>query len=286
MSEGNHLSPQTEELLRLPAAQRIAAIQSDRFYIDNPQSLDVLNIIENIIKVPQRTQAPCLIVTGAGGSGKTSIVQQVRLNRALAEQIVYIDMAANPFNLKFGELLVSALGLPVELMPKFPAKRVQMPKELIEVIRLRRIRGIIIDELQDAMLVARLEQQKNLSILKWFTNPDVAIPILGFGVSEAKNALKLDPQLERRFFSFEMSDWKEDESFRSFLAGVEQNIPLKHASQLDGAELVGCLLQYTSGRMGGVMQALKSAACYAVSSGEERITPRNIHKAILSPWGY
>jgi alpha-D-ribose 1-methylphosphonate 5-triphosphate synthase subunit PhnL len=96
MSETDHLSPQTKELLSLPDAQRAAVIQGDRFYIDHPQSSDILNMVENILNVPQRTQAPCLIVTGEAGSGKTSIMQQVRFTRTSADQVIYVDLAANP----------------------------------------------------------------------------------------------------------------------------------------------------------------------------------------------
>ncbi|OQR30059.1 hypothetical protein BWR15_25355 [Pseudomonas sp. T] len=282
----DHLVPSVRELIELPKAQRVSVIQGDRFYIDHPQSSEIIKMIENVVSVPRRTQAPCMIVTGASGSGKTSIIQQMRLNKEMVERVVFIDMAANPFNLKFGDLLVSAMGLPANLIKLAPSRRVLMPAELIEVIRLRRIKALVIDELQDSMLAARTDQQRNLSIMKWFTNPDVGVSIFGFGVHEARNALKLDEQLARRFFSVEIRDWGEDETFRSFLAGIEMNLPLRQPSRLDCAEIVGCLLQHTSGRMSSVISLLKSAACYAVNSGEERITVASLNHAATHPWSY
>jgi len=281
-----HLSPAIKDLLHLPEDQRVAVIQSDSFYIDHPQSSEIIRMIENVISVPRRTQAPCLIVTGESGAGKTSIIQQLKRSESCSSQVVFIDLAANPFNLKFGELLVSAMGLPNDLLKIIPSRRLRMPAELVEVIRLRRIKAIVIDELQDSMLYARPDQQKNLSIMKWFTNPEVGVSIFGFGINEARNALKLDGQLARRFFNVEIRDWCEDETFRSFLAGFEQHLPLKNPSRLDCAELVGCLLQHTSGRMSSVVGLIKSAACYAVKTGEEKITVKSLNHAASYPWSY
>ncbi|TER86663.1 hypothetical protein IPC30_30585 [Pseudomonas aeruginosa] len=93
-------------------------------------------------------------------------------------------------------------------------------------------------------------------------------------------------QAARRFYSVQIDDWRESESFRSFLAGVEQNLPLRRPSNLDGAEVIGFLLENTGGRMDSIMNSIKSAACYAVKSGEERITIGSLVKAISTPWSY
>lgn len=96
----------------------------------------------------------------------------------------------------------------------------------------------------------------------------------------------MDEQFSRRFYSVQIDDWRESESFRSFLAGVEQNLPLRRPSNLDGAEVIGFLLENTGGRMDSIMNSIKSAACYAVKSGEERITIGSLVKAISTPWSY
>lgn len=286
MSSYEHLTESARELACSSDDMRLAAIQRDGFYIDHPQSNSILKMVENVLAVPRRMQAPCMIVTGAPGAGKSSIIQQIRNSEALSNQIVFLDMVANPFNLKFGELLVSALGLPHGLIKFGHPRKATLPAELAEVIRLRKIKALIIDELHESMLVARPEQLKNLSILKSLSNNTYGLSIIGFGINLAKNALSMDEQFSRRFYSVQIDDWRESESFRSFLAGVEQNLPLRRPSNLDGAEVIGFLLENTGGRMDSIMNSIKSAACYTVKSGEERITIGSLVKAISTPWSY
>lgn len=84
----------------------------------------------------------------------------------------------------------------------------------------------------------------------------------------------------------ELCDWKETEEFRSFLAGIEENIPLKIPSTLYDQEKVNYLLVHTQGRMDGVIKLIRCAASYAVRSGEERITIKLLERARLEPFGY
>jgi hypothetical protein len=238
-----------------------------------------------MLAVPRRTQAPCLIVTGASGAGKSSIVDQIMRSDSTG-QIILLDMAANPFNLKFGDLLVAALGLPPGLIKSGQPRKIQLPEELAEVIKLRKIKALVIDELHDSMLVPRAEQLKNLSILKSLSNQIYGLSVIGFGIEAARNALSMDEQFSRRFYSVSVNDWTENESFRSFLAGVEQNLPLRKPSRLDSAEIVRLLLENTGGRMDSVVKSIKSAACYAIKSGEERVTTESLSRAIAMPWSY
>ncbi|HFL6894504.1 TniB family NTP-binding protein [Pseudomonas aeruginosa] len=286
MSSYEHLTESARELACSSDDMRLAAIQRDGFYIDHPQSDSILKMVENVLAVPRRMQAPCMIVTGAPGAGKSSIIQQIRNSESLSNQIVFLDMAANPFNLKFGELLVSALGLPHGLIKFGSPRKATLPAELAEVIKLRKIKALVIDELHDSLLVARPEQLKNLSILKALSNNIYGLSIIGFGIDLARNALSVDEQFSRRFHSVQVDDWSENESFRSFLAGVEQNLPLRRPSSLDGAEVIGFLLENTGGRMDSIINSIKSAACYAIRSGEERITLDSLVKAISMPWSY
>lgn len=78
MSSYEHLTESARELACSSDDMRLAAIQRDGFYIDHPQSNSILKMVENVLAVPRRMQAPCMIVTGAPGAGKSSIIQQIR----------------------------------------------------------------------------------------------------------------------------------------------------------------------------------------------------------------
>ncbi|RPM29678.1 TniB family NTP-binding protein [Pseudomonas aeruginosa] len=286
MNHMEHLAPNRHALLSLPDEARIHEVQKDNIYIESPAPMSVIGILRNMLKTSDRVQAPCLIVTGEGGSGKTSIIRQIKADRLMSEQLVFVALNVNPYNLKFGELLADALGVPPGNSVFGKPRKDLLPRELGEVIKLRGIKGLVIDELHDAMLVPRGEQQRNLSILKGLSNSPYCLTVVGFGTSAAKNALTYDYQLSRRFYKVELGDWYESEDFRSFLAGIEFNLPLRLPSGLDGPEIVSLLIEITNGRMDDVIKLIKSAACYAICSGDERITPEGLRQAAASPWGY
>lgn len=286
MSQADHLLPMRRRLLELNDDLRIEEIHKDKIFISYPAADKILDIVSNMLNVSDRVQAPCLLVKGAGGSGKTSIINQIKHNKEASGRLVFLALNANPYNLKFGELLSDALGVPSGHSTNARYRKELLPTELGEIIKLRQIKGMVIDELQDAMLVARPEQLKNLSIIKGLTNAPYCLSLIGFGTSAAKSALTVDAQLSRRFHVVELEDWSETENFRSFLAGIEQNLPLKNASNLDGYEITKLLLELTGGRMDEVIKIIKSAASYAVKSGEERVTPSNLEKGLVAPWSY
>ncbi|MDT4810393.1 TniB family NTP-binding protein [Pseudomonas sp. BN414] len=286
MANGCHLLPEARKVIDLTASRRIAFIQDDSLWIEYPQSQKVLRIVENMLAVPDRRQAPCLLVKGEGGTGKSSIIRQIKSNHALRAKLVFLDLNVNPFGLKFTELIAEALGVPLDVFRNSRRKPSDLPVELVQVLKIRGIKGFVIDELHDAMLVGRVDQMRHLSLLKGLTNDPLGLSIIGFGTSAVSNAIGVDPQFKRRFLEVELEDWAETEDFRSFLAGFEELLPLKHPSQIDDEETVGFLLETTGGRMDEVVKLLRAAACYAVVGGEEKITKKLLSKAFADPWGY
>lgn len=219
----DHVKVSKRHLLRLSARERIRAIQQD-VWIDCPQSMLVLNMVRNIVQAPSQILAPCMLVCGEGGSGKSSIVRQLKLMcKDWDEQIVFMALNENPENLQFRDHLLEAMGTPrstrSRLKPSFP-------EELAEFIKLRKIRAIVIDEFHDALISNRTEQLKTLSILKGLSGEPYSLSVIGFGTSLARNALLHDTQLSSRYHIHEISKWTETESFRAFLAALEENIPL------------------------------------------------------------
>lgn len=286
MPAGEHLLSVRTRLLRLSDDQRIAEIQKDDVWIEYPQTSKILDVLGNMLSVTDRIQAPCIMVGGEGGTGKTSIINQIKTNPTWRKSLVFLALNENPFGLKFRELIVEALGVPHNFNGGGRTTKSVLPRELLEVIRLRQVKGIVIDEFHDAMLVSRIEQQKNLSLLKGLSGAPLSLSIFGFGTMSAKNALTFDPQLNRRFYKVDLEDWDESETFRSFLAGVEENLPLKLPSALYNPEIVQFLLVNTGGRMDDVIKLIKSAAAYAIRSGEERITLKQLDAAAAKPWNY
>lgn len=285
MTNANHLLPEFQEFLKLSSAQRIGRIQDDKRWVDYPCAESVFKTINNMLAVPDRAQAPCLLVYGDGGTGKSSIVSRLKGFPRFRDKLIYIELSVRTDNAKLPKLISESLGAPYDLVKDSRASR-PLPIELEQIIKLRGIKGIILDELHDAFLVPRLEQQRNLSLIKGLTNHPIGVSIFGFGTSAANNSIKSDAQFYRRFNTIKLEDWKDSNEFRSFMAGLESQIPLRKPSFLDSSELCGYVLERTGGRMDSVVRLIRAAACHAISSGEEAITPAVLRTAFSDPWGY
>ncbi|PWY36410.1 TniB family NTP-binding protein [Pseudomonas sp. RW409] len=286
MIDSQHLSSCCRKLLSLSDDRRISEIQNDQVWIDYPRSEDVFRIVDNILAVPDRNQAPCLLVYGEGGTGKSSIVRKLHSFKRFSDKLVFVDLTVKADGLKLPELLDRALGIPNGFVRYSRSHPNYLPVELLHMIKLRKIKGIVLDELHDAFLVPRNEQQRNLSLIKGLSNAPYGISVLGFGTKSAHASLKSDGQFYRRFNMVELGDWSDSDDFRSFLLGIEGHIPLKRPSLLDSEEITGFLLERTGGRMDSVVRMIRSAACYAIRSGEEKITVDLMRKAYSNPWGY
>ena len=88
MLEGEHLEPERRRLLSLDDAARIREIQSDSLWIDYPSSAKVMKVVRNILSVPDRKQAPCLLVKGMG-NGKSSIIRQIKACKDLSGSLLF-----------------------------------------------------------------------------------------------------------------------------------------------------------------------------------------------------
>lgn len=279
----DHIKESRRSLLGLSKEARIKVISQD-IWIDIPQASEVFRSISNILEIPRPAQAPCMLVCGDPGTGKTSLVGQLlkRFEKTQDSRLVFMNLAEDVGNLKFKEKILVAMGMP----PVASNKARTLPMELADFISLRNIKGLVIDEFHDALLFGKVEQQKNLSLLKSLSGPPYFISVIGFGTAAARHALSHDTQLSRRYHIMLLQPWTENEMFRRFLASIEENLPLKRPSALYSPEIVKFLLNASGGVIGLIIDLIKSAAAYAIFCEEERITIDMLKKAKLSRWGY
>ena len=279
----DHVKKTRRHLVELPAAQRIKIIQQN-VWVDCPQSRLIINMVKNIVRSPRQVPSPCLLVCGEGGAGKTAIIRQIKAaSEAWDENVVFMALNENPGNLKFREHLLLAMGTPTTARNTLNAK---LPEELADWVELRKIKALVIDEFHDSLISNRPDQLKTLSMLKGLSGDPYGLSIIGFGTSLAKNALRHDAQLLRRYHIHEIKPWTETETFRAFLAALEENLPLRKPSELYSAKTVKYLLSKSSGVMDNVVKLVLYGAVLAVISGEEKITPYTMDEAIANPWAY
>lgn len=279
----SHVKEEKRHLLELSAAERVRILHQD-IWIDYPQSKIVLKMIKNLVQSPRQLLAPCLLICGEGGVGKTSIIRQLKAqSRNWEEKIIYIALNNNPHNLHFRDLLLPAMSVPTAGRGR--SKKI-FPDELVQWIVFQNIRAIVIDELHDALVTLRNEQLKFLSLIKGLSGEPWQLSIIGVGTALAKNALMHDTQLARRYFIHDIPRWSESESFRQFLASLEENLPLRLPSQLYSEEIVKFLLSNSNGVMDNVVKLIRYGAVNAITSGKELITVEGMRAAMRNPWNF
>ncbi|MFS1286925.1 TniB family NTP-binding protein [Pseudomonas piscis] len=277
----SHIKESKRSLALLGVSERVESINKN-IWVDCPQCSRVERIIENMLSTNGLSPAPCLLVCGDGGAGKTSIINRIKMKHSGLEGLVaFTSLSENPDGLRFRDQLLMALGVPFKAQGGG-----KIPNGLEKYLQLRRFLAIVIDEFHDALLVQRGEQRKNLSMLKALSGSPYHIRVMGFGTPSALNALQQDPQLERRFEVLKILPWGEGDEFRSFLASVEENLPLRKASCLYSQEIVKYLLSNTNGTMDEILKVIRFGAIHAIVNGEEKVTIESMRLGAVNRWDY
>ncbi|WP_447650558.1 TniB family NTP-binding protein [Pseudomonas abietaniphila] len=272
-----HLRQSLQHYPNLPEQERVLLCLEDVF-IDYPSAKAIIETSSYMLKVKRKVQAPCMLVWGSGGFGKTSIIRHLKAhNKDQDEKLVFMSLRQNPNNYNFRELLFEAFGLPIKR--KFSSY--DASKEFTLTVERQNIRGIVIDEIHDALTLTAFQQKVNLSLLKNLSGDPYNLSVFAFGIDKASEALRLDPQLERRYMQWPLPKWSLNDDFRSFLAGYERVLPLKMASNLWSEESAKRLFELSAGLMDAVAKVIQVCAAEAILSGAEKITVEIIDRAPL-----
>lgn len=272
----------------LDIKERLVLMNRD-VWVDYSPGEKIFKMMNNISRVPKRITAPALIVAGVGGTGKTSIVRQIPKRVERSDGLLFLDMSADPTapHLKktFHSELYRALEIPFDRSSR-PKEGMWVSYELADILKLREVWGLVIDEIHELLLVKKDEQRVNGSILKTLIGEKYGLCLFGFGALGATTVLGAKPETKRRFTDIVLNDWTETEDFRSFLLSVEEKLPLREPSELYEKKMVRTILRITHGRMDKVIDLIRSAGCYALKNGKERIDIECLSAAAKDPWSY
>jgi hypothetical protein len=70
-----HLRPETRVIAELDDARRLAHLAEDR-WIDYPRAREALEDLERLLRCPQRTRMPGMLIHGESNIGKSMIIQK------------------------------------------------------------------------------------------------------------------------------------------------------------------------------------------------------------------
>ena len=130
---------------------------------------------------------------------------------------------------------------------------------------------LVIDEVHSLQAGTEREQIRFLNMLRFLGN-ELRIPLVCVGKQQARNALRTDDQLVRRFEAFALPPWKNDDDFGGLIGSLQRSLPLRRPSEFAGATLKR-LIEVTGGITASIFSLVTTLAIAAIESGEERITP-------------
>ena len=192
---GEHLTPRGRALLGKDRKHRISAILKD-IWFDCPSTDRILVIAKNMVCAKGMNPAPCLLIIGEGGSGKTALIKRIVLESIKwPGKVASLSMGDNPAGLKFKQLVFHELGLPHDLKHARPSV---LPLDLAKIISQRDVRLIIIDEIHAGIKDGRREQDISMEFLKMLAAPPYSLAVMAVGTEEAGQPLAVDMQLARR----------------------------------------------------------------------------------------
>ncbi|MCI4680753.1 TniB family NTP-binding protein [Rhodoblastus acidophilus] len=281
-----HLFPASRPTAALGAEERIRKIRADR-WIRYPRAQHALTKLEELIAFPQRARMPNLLIVGASGMGKTMIVEKFARDHPTHFDatkgvehmpVIVVQMVSGPDEARFYKRLLAAIGAPEP--PRATLGRLEslVLRLLIEI----QPRVLVIDEVHSLRAGTVREQARFLNMLRFLGN-ELRIPLVCVGTQQARNALRTDEQLVRRFEAFTLPPWRNDEDFAGLIGSLLRTLPLRRPSEINDRALKR-IVEATGGITAGIFSLMTKLAIAALESGEERILGGNVEDPrILSP---
>jgi len=278
MTEFPHLYPAACQLAALSAEERIHRIRADR-WISYPRAEAALAKLETLMSFPERARMPNLLLVGESGMGKTMIIEKFTRDHPatfddvtgrLHMPVVAVQMVSGPDETRFYRRILAAIGAPE------PPRATLAVLESLALRLLSELRPglLVIDEIHSLQAGTIREQARFLNMLRFLGN-ELRVPLICVGTAQARNALRTDDQLVRRFEAFALSPWREGEDFTGLISTLMRSLPLRRESQIDEKTL-SRIIGVTGGITSGMFSIMSQLAIAAIESGEERIVSRDI----------
>jgi hypothetical protein len=272
--EFSHLFPPSRLVAALGAEERIRRIRADR-WINYPRAEQALAKLEELLLFPQRARMPNLLIVAASGMGKTMIVEKFARDHPshfdtvtgrMQMPVIVVQMVPGPDEARFYKRLLATIGAPE------PHRATLSVLESLTLRLLSEIRPgmLIIDEVHSLQAGTVREQTRFLNMLRFLGN-ELRVPLVCVGTQQARNALRTDDQLVRRFEAFALPPWQSDQDFAGLIGSLQRTLPLRRPTEIADATLKR-LIEVTGGITAAVFSLMGGLAIAAIESGEERIT--------------
>lgn len=294
MVEADYLLPSVKEMLNGKTMEERIHFIENNSWIGYPRALAAMKKLESLYHHPICHRMPNLLIIGPTNNGKTMIIEN--FNRKFP---AIKNEKVNPLGDHLVELPILSIQMPsgpdlkrfyLALLEKinyggyYLRSRLQeMEAIFYELVRKRKVKMIIIDEIHNLLGGNNKQQIQFLNLLRYIGN-ELRIPLTCVGTRDAYFAIRSDPQLENRFEPFLLPVWQSGEEYDSLLASFVTILPLKKRSELNNLDISTYILVKSEGVIGEIATLIRRAAIYAIRTGVEEINKQILKNVdYLSP---
>ena len=281
-----HLDEMALKSLELTDWERRVSLQRPQATFKMNDFQRITEKLELMFQAGPHFGARYMLLQGYVGSGKSTILYDFALNHPRIRHdngeveipVIYCVVPADPTENKLSECILEAIGVPQK-----ERSSVKPPLLARRFMNTNKVRMLILDEIQHVNL-ARTGKKTSviLDAIKVIGN-NLGIPVVCGGTRKVcQLLLDEDKALHRRFVSPEEPDlYSQKEDLFELLKVIEPTIGLKRAKSLTTDSMVDVIAENNNGTIDSIYIALRSAAQYAIETGEE-----HIHENTFSDMGW
>ena len=273
MTEYAHIAQQFKEVLFKTDLERLDFLEESR-WIDYPAANKLRAILDGMLRVPERTRMPNLLLVGQSNSGKTSVVTRFKEttgkpyisdDAVSVRPVMYVEIQKPDERELYSAILQEFWA------PHNPAAVLsKLRDQAIHLLRAARTRMLVIDEIHTVSNGSPRKAMDVMNEIKMLSNT-LHIPLVLVGTRTALQLLMLDPQYTSRFEVVALPDWSVNADLQRFLKAFESVLPLKKPSRLFSPEFTTLIHAISAGNTGNMEYLLRECAKEAIRTGTEVI---------------
>lgn len=260
--------------------ERIEFLDAPR-WIDYQAAKSLMEILDGLLRKPERPRMPNLMLVGDSNSGKTTVVTRFRelsgqpfiSDDAVSVRPVICAEIHKPDERELYNAILREFWAPHN--PVAPLEKLR--HQAIHLLRNARTRMLILDEVHTINNGSASKRMDVMNELKMLSNL-LHIPLVLVGTRTALQLLVLDSQYSSRFEVVSLPNWSVNADFQRFLKSFESVLPLKNASRLYSPELTTLIHAISNGNTGDMEYLLRECAREAIRTGAEVIDRQLLEK--------
>lgn len=291
-----NMTPKTREVLERSDEERIAYIIQE-YWIDYPVANRILEKMEDVFNYGYgQTRTISILLVGSSNNGKTTLLKEFvkmhppydyNIEKAPEEisddffdeytgvgiPVIYTIAPTEPSENRLYSIILEQLNVPYKVRDTTDSKAA-LVRHYLKALNTR---ILIIDEIHNILNGSTARQRQTMSAIRDLSSK-LKMPVILSGVKEALRAVNTEDQISSRYRPEYLTKWKKDQDYVNLLATVVKRLPLKKRSSIVNPESAVEIFDMSGGYIGEIVNLIKAAAIYAIKSGSEQITMKEIHE--------